>query len=233
MSTFKAFRVFDEGGTVQGRVVEATLDELSAGDVVIKAAYSSVNYKDALAATGAGKIIRRFPLIAGIDVVGHGRIERATRGSEPATRCSSPATTSAWRTTAATRRRVRVPADWVVPMPPGLTTFDAMAIGTAGFTAALSVVRPGAQRPAAGRMARSSSPAPPAASAASRVQCLAARGYQVTALTGQGQRARLPALARGGRRAAAIRRCSRRRGRSRRRRGPAPSTRSAATRSPG
>ena len=67
MSTFDAFRVF-EGGQVQGRLVQATLDDLSAGDVVIKAAYSSVNYKDAMAATGAGKILRRFPLIPGIDV---------------------------------------------------------------------------------------------------------------------------------------------------------------------
>ena len=70
MTAFRAFRVFDEGGAVGGRVVSATLEELSPGDVVIKAAYSSVNYKDALAATGTGKIVRRFPLIAGIDVSG-------------------------------------------------------------------------------------------------------------------------------------------------------------------
>ncbi len=73
MATFSAFRVFDEGGKIQGRVVQAALDELSAGDlahVVIRAEYSSVNYKDALAATGAGKILRRLPLIAGIDVSG-------------------------------------------------------------------------------------------------------------------------------------------------------------------
>src|SRR3982751_2162506 len=68
--TFRAFRAFDEDGRVQGRVVSMSLGELSAGDVVIRAAYSSVNYKDALAATGAGKIIRRFPLVPGIDVAG-------------------------------------------------------------------------------------------------------------------------------------------------------------------
>src|SRR5258707_1677959 len=71
MSTmFEAFRVFDENGTISGRVVRLSFDDLSAGDVVIKAAYSSVNYKDALAATGAGKIVRRFPLVGGIDVSG-------------------------------------------------------------------------------------------------------------------------------------------------------------------
>src|SRR5438093_7699379 len=67
---FNAFRVFDEGGKTRGVLVQASIDELSPGDVVIKAACSSVNYKDALAATGAGKIIRRFPLVAGIDVSG-------------------------------------------------------------------------------------------------------------------------------------------------------------------
>src|SRR5688500_6480618 len=66
----KAFRIFNDEGTIGGRVVDATLDELTPGDVVIRAAYSSVNYKDALAATGAGKIIRQFPRIGGIDVAG-------------------------------------------------------------------------------------------------------------------------------------------------------------------
>ena len=67
---FKAFKVFSEDGKISGRVVEQSLDGLSEGAVVIKAAFSSVNYKDALAATGAGKIMRRFPLIGGIDVAG-------------------------------------------------------------------------------------------------------------------------------------------------------------------
>ena len=65
MESFKAFQVFDDNGVVQGRVVDATLDELSAGDVVIRAAYSSVNYKDALAAAGINRIIRRYPLVGG------------------------------------------------------------------------------------------------------------------------------------------------------------------------
>src|SRR5260221_12291835 len=67
---FDAFRVFDEGGTVGGRVVQLSLDDLSQGEVVIKTAFSSVNYKDALAATGAGKIMRRFRLVRGVDLSG-------------------------------------------------------------------------------------------------------------------------------------------------------------------
>ncbi|HZN23700.1 MAG TPA: zinc-binding dehydrogenase, partial [Burkholderiales bacterium] len=63
MNTFKAFRVFNDNGGIAGRVVEMKLDELSPGEVVFRMAYSSVNYKDALAATGAGgKIIRKYPL---------------------------------------------------------------------------------------------------------------------------------------------------------------------------
>ena len=68
---FKAFKVFSEDGKISGRRLSSSrLDHLAAGAVVIKAAFSSVNYKDALAATGAGKIMRRFPLIGGIDVAG-------------------------------------------------------------------------------------------------------------------------------------------------------------------
>ncbi len=70
VSPFKAFRVFEEDGRIRGRVVDLTLDDLTPGEVVIKAAYSSVNYKDALAATGTGKIMRRFPLVGGVDVAG-------------------------------------------------------------------------------------------------------------------------------------------------------------------
>ena len=70
MSTLKAYRIFEEDGKVASRFVDMKLDELDAGDVVIKVAYSSVNFKDALAATGAGKIIRRFPCNGGIDLSG-------------------------------------------------------------------------------------------------------------------------------------------------------------------
>ncbi|CAG1003260.1 partial Acrylyl-CoA reductase AcuI, partial [Methylophilaceae bacterium] len=67
---FRAYRIFDQDGKSAGRFVELTLDELDRGDVVIRTAYSSVNYKDALAATGAGKVIRRFPCVGGVDAAG-------------------------------------------------------------------------------------------------------------------------------------------------------------------
>ena len=70
MTTLKAYRIFNEDGKVAGRFTDMKLEELDAGDVVIKVAYSSVNFKDALAATGAGKIIRRFPCVGGVDLSG-------------------------------------------------------------------------------------------------------------------------------------------------------------------
>lgn len=183
MSTFQAFRVFDEGGTVQGRVVDVSLDELSAGDVVIKAAYSSVNYKDALAATGAGKIIRRFPLIGGIDVAG-----TVASSTDPRFHPGDQVLVTGYDLGVAHdggfSESVRVPADWVVPVPPGLSVFEAMAIGTAGFTAALSIVR-------LERNGLMPSNGPAIVTGATGgvgsvgVQCLAALGYQVTALTGK------------------------------------------------
>ena len=180
---FRAFRVFEDDGRVQGRVVQTTLDELSPGDVVIQATHSSVNYKDALAATGTGKIIRRFPLIAGIDVAG-----AVAASSDGRFRQGQPVMITGYDLGVAHdggyAGLARVPADWVVPIPDGLTAADAMAIGTAGFTAALSIVD-------LERNGLTTSQGPVIVTGATggvgslAVQMLAARGYQVTALTGK------------------------------------------------
>ncbi len=180
---FRAFRVFDEDGRVRGRVVSATLDELGAGDVVIKAAYSSVNYKDALAGTGAGKIIRRFPLIGGIDVSGTVASSADARFVE-----GQPVLVTGFDLGVAHdggyAGLVRVPGDWVVPVPAGLSLFDAMAVGTAGFTAALSIAEMelNGLTPAQGPVIVTGATGGVGSLA---VQLLAARGYQVTALTGK------------------------------------------------
>ena len=70
MNTFKAFRIHDTGGKISARFEDLTLDALSPGEVVIDVQYSGINYKDALAATGAGRILRRYPLVGGIDLAG-------------------------------------------------------------------------------------------------------------------------------------------------------------------
>jgi acrylyl-CoA reductase (NADPH) len=182
-ASFRAFRVSEENGGVQGRVVQTTLDELSPGDVVIRAAYSSVNYKDALAATGTGKIMRRFPLVGGIDVAG--RVESST---DPKFTPGDEVLVTGYDLGAAHdggyAEFVRVPAGWVVPVPAGMSMSDVMTIGTAGFTAALSVVeleRNGVT-PSGGPVIVTGATGGVGTMA---IQCLAARGYQVTALTGK------------------------------------------------
>jgi len=140
METFRAFRIFNDDGKAQGRVVDARLDELTPGDVVIRASHSSVNYKDALAATGAGKIIRRFPLIGGIDVAGV-VITSSDARFKPGDSVLVTGYDLGVANDGGYAGYVRVPAEWVVPVPEGMTEFEAMALGTAGFTAGLAIVR--------------------------------------------------------------------------------------------
>src|SRR6187399_537825 len=140
MDKFRALRIFNDDGRIHSEIVDAALDELGGGDVVIKSAYSSVNYKDALAATGTGKILKRFPLIGGIDVAGvvtssaDGRFREGDRvlvtGYDLGV--GQDGGYGAF---------VRVPGDWVVRIPDGLTSRDAMILGTAGFTAGLAILR--------------------------------------------------------------------------------------------
>jgi acrylyl-CoA reductase (NADPH) len=180
---FTAFKVFSEDGKISGRVVEQSLDALSEGAVVIKSAFSSVNYKDALAATGSGKIMRRFPLIGGIDVAG-----TVESSSDARFKAGDPVVVTGYDMGVAHdggfSGYVRVPADWVVPIPHGLTPFDTMAIGTAGFTAALSIVEMerNGLTPANGPVMVTGATGGVGSIA---IQSLAARGYSVTALTGK------------------------------------------------
>jgi acrylyl-CoA reductase (NADPH) len=183
VDTFQAFRAFEEDGRVEGRVVSMTLDELSAGEVVIRAAYSSVNYKDALAATGRGKIIRRFPLVPGIDVAG-----TVASSTDVRFRNGDGVLVTGYDFGVAHdggyAAFARVPADWVVPVPDEVPLFDAMAIGTAGFTAALSIVEMerNGLAPSAGPVIVTGATGGVGSLA---LQMLAARGYAVTALTGK------------------------------------------------
>src|SRR5678816_3682194 len=138
MSGFRAFRISNVDKTVRGALVQATLDELSPGEVLIRAVFSSVNYKDALAGTGTGKILRRFPLIGGIDVAGIVETSSDDR-FKPGDEVLVTGYDLGVNHDGGYAGYVRVPADWVVPMPVGLTLFEAMALGTAGFTAGLAV----------------------------------------------------------------------------------------------
>ena len=140
MTKFRAYRVHNTEGEIRGQLESLTLDDLSAGEVVIHTAYSSVNYKDALAATGVGKIIRHFPLIAGIDVAGQVMSSEDERFQE-----GEAVLVTGYEFgvdhDGGYAEYVRVPAEWVVHLPQGMSSYDAMAIGTAGFTVALCVQR--------------------------------------------------------------------------------------------
>jgi NADPH2:quinone reductase len=183
MDDFRAFRIFNEDGKIHGSVVNATTAELSAGEVLIRASHSSVNYKDALAATGAGKILRRFPLIGGIDVAGIVASSTDTRFRE-----GDHVLVTGYDLGVANdggyAGYVRVPASWVVPVPRGLSTFEAMTLGTAGFTAGLSIVRleQNGLRPQNGKVVVTGSTGGVGSIA---VGSLARLGYEVTAITGK------------------------------------------------
>ena len=183
MNSFRAFRIFNDNGQIHGRIVDATLDELTPGEVVIEAAHSCVNYKDALAATGTGKILRRFPLVGGIDVSGF-----VASSSDARFRVGDPVLVTGYDLGVANDGGyagfVRVPVDWVVPVPDGLTLFEAMALGTAGFTAALAVMRLQQMGtvPAGGPVAVTGATGGVGSIA---VAALSRLGYSVTAITGK------------------------------------------------
>lgn len=183
MSTFKALRIFNEDGKVVSRVVDMSVDELDPGEVVIRTEFSSINYKDALAATGAGKIIRRFPCVGGID--GAGVVESSTDPAfQPGDRVIANSYDVGVAHDGGYAGRMRVPARWVVPLPAGMTTREAMALGVAGFTAGLAVVRMEANglQPGNGPVIVNGASGGVGSVA---IDILAGRGYHVVALTGK------------------------------------------------
>jgi len=183
MTDFDAYRIFEQDKKCEGRLVTATLDDLSPGDVVIETAYSSVNYKDALAATGVGKIVRRFPLTGGIDLAGS-----VVSSDSPMFDEGDQVIVTGYDLSVTHdggyAGYARVPAEWPVRLPDGLTPFDAMAIGTAGFTAALSIdqMERNGLSPGDGPVIVTGATGGVGSVA---VELLATLGYDVTALTGK------------------------------------------------
>lgn len=140
MERFKVYRLREADKKVVAGFEESAIDDLDPGEVTVKVAYSSVNYKDALAATGKGRIIRRFPCIGGIDLAGTviDSLDARFRKGDAVIATSYDIGVAH---DGGYAEYARVPAAWVVPMPKGMTLFDAMALGTAGFTAGLAVLR--------------------------------------------------------------------------------------------
>lgn len=183
MQPFTAFRIHQHQAKVAGRLERITLDDLGAGEVVVRVRYSSINFKDALAATGAGKILRKFPLVGGIDLAGE--VESSSdpafvRGQKVLVNgCGLSETHDGGYAQFA-----RLKSDWVIPIPAGLDEYQCMALGTAGFTAALAIHRmeENGQRPDGGPIAVTGASGGVGSIA---IDMLAARGYQVVAITGK------------------------------------------------
>jgi acrylyl-CoA reductase (NADPH) len=180
---FKVYRLREADKKVTAAFEESAIDELDPGDVTVRIAYSSVNYKDALAATGKGRIIRRFPCIGGIDLSG-----TVVDSSDARFKKGDAVIATSYDIGVAHdggyAEYARIPAAWIVPMPAGMTHFDAMALGTAGFTAGLAVVRMLHEglAPAKGPVVVSGATGGVGSVA---IDILAGLGFEVVALTGK------------------------------------------------
>lgn len=183
IETFKGFLIAEQDGAVQAGFADFDVARLDPGSVVVRVAYSSVNYKDALAATGAGRIVRRFPCVGGIDLAGI-----VESSNDPRFAPGDAVLATGYDLGVAHHggyaQYARLPGDWLFHLPPGLSLFEAMALGTAGFTAALGILRmeENGLRPENGPVIVSGATGGVGGLA---VDMLAQAGYRVTALTGK------------------------------------------------
>lgn len=140
IGTFTAYRIDKEGDRVAGRLTTMSPEQLDPGELLVRVRYSSINYKDALAATGAGKIVRRLPCVGGIDLMGE-----VVESDDARFRPGDPVIATSFDLGVSHHggyaQYARVPAQWALALPAGLTPFESMALGTAGFTAGLAIVR--------------------------------------------------------------------------------------------
>ena len=181
--SFRALLISQLDGKVTSSLTDLNDNQLDPGEVTIAVSHSSINYKDALAATGAGRIIRRFPCVGGIDMSGR-VISSSDSRFAPGDEVLATSYDIGVSHHGGYSERARVPADWVVKLPPELSCAEAMALGTAGFTAALAVVRMehNGLTPASGKVIVSGATGGVGSIA---VSILAGLGYQVVALTGK------------------------------------------------
>jgi len=180
---FKAYRTFEQDKVVSSRFVELSLDDLDAGDVVVRTKYSTINYKDALSHNGTGRIMRKYPTVAGIDMAG-----TVESSADPRWKKGDKVIVHGYDMGVAHdggyAEYVRVPGDWIVRRPESMTAFDAMTMGTAGYTAALAIMlmEHNGLKPANGPVAVTGATGGVGSVA---VEILAKSGYHVVAITGK------------------------------------------------
>jgi acrylyl-CoA reductase (NADPH) len=180
---FRAFRIHEEKGRIVARFEQLTLDDLAAGEVVVKVSHSSINYKDALAVTGAGRILRKYPLVGGIDLAGE-VVSSTDARYEAGEKVLVTGCLLSELHDGGYSAYARVKGDWVIPIPPGLDEFQVMGLGTAGFTAALAIHRMehNGQRSDKGPIVVTGATGGVGSIA---IDMLSARGYEAVAVSGK------------------------------------------------
>lgn len=181
--TFKAFRIHNDAEGYRSGIENININDLSEGDVVIRGEWSGINFKDALAATGKGKILKSYPLVGGIDVAGEIISSECDRFS-PGDKVLVTGCDLSEKRDGGYSQYLRLDSNSVIPVPSGLTTREAMGIGTAGFTAAISLYRMEAlgQTPEAGPIVVTGASGGVGSFA---IDILTRAGYEVHAITGK------------------------------------------------
>ena len=183
MDSFRAFRIDEDDGRIVAGFQELTLDDLTEGNVVVRVTHSTINYKDALAATGKGRILRRHPLNGGIDLAG---VVVSSEDTEfrPGTDVLMNGCGLSETADGGYAEYARVDSRGLVPVPDGMSCAEAMQLGTAGYTAALAIHRmeQNGQAPDLGPVVVTGATGGVGSIA---VDMLAGRGYEVVAVTGK------------------------------------------------
>lgn len=183
MEKFKAYRLTEVDKKINAEFVECTLDELDPGELVVRVAYSDVNYKDALAATGKGRILLRPSCIGGIDLAGT-VVSSSAAGFAKGDAVLAVGHLLGVKHHGGYAEYARIPAAWAVKLPKGMSLWEAMAFGTAGYTAGLAIVKmeQNGLGPANGPVVVDGATGGVGSIA---LAALAKLGYEVTALTGK------------------------------------------------
>ena len=184
MERFRAYRIDQEDGKIVAGFKELSLDDLTEGNVVVRVSHSTINYKDALAATGAGKILRRYPLNGGIDLAGV-VVSSEDTDFQPGTEVLVNGCGLSETVDGGYSEYARVDSKSLLLIPDGMTAVEVMQIGTAGYTAALAIHRmeQNGQSPEQGPVVVTGATGGVGSVA---IDMLSARGYEVVALTGKG-----------------------------------------------
>ena len=183
MDRFRAFRIDETDGKIVAGFQELGLDDLTDGNVVVRVTHSTINYQDALAATGKGKILRRYPLNGGIDLAGV-VVSSEDSDFQPGTNVLMNGCGLSETVDGGYSEYARVDSDGLVSVPEGMSCAEAMQIGTAGYTAALAIHRmeQNGQTPDLGAIVVTGATGGVGSIA---IDMLAGRGYEVAAVTGK------------------------------------------------